>query len=179
MPALTTYAALLRGINVGGKTKIPMKELVKLCESFGWSDVTTLLQTGNVLFRASGSTALESTLEAGIAAQFGLTISVVIRETAILKAHLAQTPFEKASRDDPSHLLLYLSKRPPEPTAIESIRSRATAGELIESQDEAIWIHFPNGIGRSKITPSVMDRAVGSPATGRNWNTFTKLCKRS
>src|SRR5690348_17017594 len=115
MPTLINYVALLRGINVGGNARVPMKELQKLCSSFGWSDVQTYLQTGNVSFRALGPTGLEVTLEAGLSATFGLTIPVIVREKEILKGHLSHTPFEQASRDDPSHLLLYLSKRHPEP----------------------------------------------------------------
>jgi uncharacterized protein (DUF1697 family) len=175
MTALTNYVALLRGINVGGKAKVSMPKLKELCNSLGWSNVLTYRQTGNVLFDSLASQKLESSLEAGIAKHFGLTTAVIVRKSAVLKNHLAKTPFALAARNDPSHLVLYLSKRPPLSTAVEQLRSHATAGEHIDQRGEAIWIYFPNGIGGSKLTPSVIDQAVGSATTGRNWNTLTKL----
>lgn len=175
---MSIYVALLRGINVGGRNRVPMKELVQMCEGLGWKEVRTVLQTGNVVFAApEGSTAedLESVLERAINEQFQLSIPVVVRNGAQFGQLLDDSPHAEQAAVDPSRALLYLTKQAIASNAEEKIVSRAKAGEVVTAKDGALWIYFPNGIGTSKLTPAVIDRAVGSPATGRNWKTVRKI----
>jgi len=170
------YVALLRGINVGGNNKIPKKPLEELCAAIGWTGVSTHLQTGNIVFSASGDTdALEKRLERAIQEQFGFPITVVVRDAARFKSCLAEVPFAAQVVADPSHVLLYVTKLPMRADAAKVLTSLARAEETVVAAGGALWIYFPNGIGSSKLTPALIDRAVGSTATGRNWNTVSKI----
>jgi uncharacterized protein (DUF1697 family) len=174
--AKKTYVALLRGINVGGNNNIPMKQLEEVCAAIGWTGARTLLQSGNIVFSATGgSDTLEKQFEGGIHKQFGFSITAVVRDAARFKYCVAQVPFTTQIAADPSHLLLYLTKLPPRPDAAKVLMSLARADEEVAAAGGVLWIYFPNGIGSSKLSPAVIDRAVGSTATGRNWNTVSKI----
>jgi uncharacterized protein (DUF1697 family) len=162
-------------VNVGGR-KLPMAVLRDLCAGLGWQDVATYIQSGNVLFEAPGKDeALEQALEAAILAESGLDVPVVVR-TAGAWAKLAQgNPFEKAAREAPNRLHLLVAKRPPASDAAETLMARAQDGEQVAAVAGGLWIDFPEGVARSKLTPRLIDKACGSPATGRNYRTVIKL----
>lgn len=170
------HVALLRGINVGGNASLPMKELIAVCQALGWANVRTLLQTGNVVFESSEKDRiLEEMLEQAVSREFSLNIPVIVRSGKDLAGYLVEVPFPTESQEDPSHLVLYLSKASPLDSAIEGLLSKARSGESVVQYRDAIWIYYPNGIGSSKITPALIDRSIGSPATGRNWSTLRKI----
>lgn len=176
MPALNQYVALLRGINVSGKNKVPMKELKPLCETLGWENIRTHLQTGNVIFSTSNPGAsLEVDLEQAVEAHFGFSIPVIVREAKTFEGYLMNAPFPEQRSTEPSWVLLYTTKLPISPEALQMLESRASLGEEIVVAHDSLWIYFPEGVGESKLSPSVIDRAVGSMATGRNWNTVVKI----
>ena len=167
--------ALLRAVNVGGR-KLPMAELRALCAELGWQDVATYIQSGNLVFSASGTgAALEARLEAAIRERFGLEVPVMIRSAAEWRACLKANPFPAVAREAPNRLQILVSKRPPDPRAAERLMARARGGEDAKAAGGALWIHYPGGVGVSKLTPAAIDRAVGSPATGRNYRTALKL----
>ena len=167
--------ALLRAVNVGGR-KLPMAELRGLCGQIGWAEVATYIQSGNVVFGAAGKPeALEAALARAIAARFDLQVPVIVRTAAQWAEYPATNPFPKAGRAEPNRLMLLLSKRPPAPGAAAALQERAAEGEKVERAADALWIHYPAGAGRSKLTPSLIDRLVGSPATARNYRTVLKL----
>jgi uncharacterized protein (DUF1697 family) len=167
--------ALLRAVNVGGR-KLPMAELRALCEALGWEDVETYIQSGNLVFGAKGRPeALEAQLEKAIGGRFGLDVPVIVRTAAQWAACAAANPFPDAARDEPNRLQLLLSKQPPKADAAEKLMERAQAGEAVKPGGGALWFHFPEGVGTSKLTPSLIDKACGSPSTGRNWRTVVKL----
>ena len=167
--------ALLRAVNVGGR-KLPMADLRALCAALGWEEVETYIQSGNVVFAATGRpAALEAALENAIQAKFGLDVPVIVRTAAEWAKLAAGNPFAKAARDEPNRLQLLVSKRPPNADAAEKLVARARSGEKVEAAAGALWFHFPEGVGTSKLTPSLIDKACGSPATGRNYRTVIKL----
>lgn len=167
--------ALLRAVNVGGR-KLPMAELRALCGEIGWTDVATYIQSGNLVFAGSGRPeAIEKTLEAAIAKEFGLDVPVIVRSRAEWAEYPPGNPFKAAAKDEPNRLMLLLSKAPPASGAEQVIQARARAGEQIRRAGDALWFHYPQGAGTSKITPSLIDRAVGSPGTARNYNTVLRL----
>jgi uncharacterized protein (DUF1697 family) len=175
MPHLT-FIALLRGINVGGQNKLPMAELRTACASLGWEDVQTYIQSGNIAFRSPGEPAvLEASLEAAISQRYGLNIPVIIRPGAEWPAIVAGNPFLAASAVTPNLVMLLLAKRAPLPAALTALQARAAAGEQLAQVGDALWAYFPAGSGRSKLSPALIDRLVGSPVTARNWNTVLKL----
>lgn len=170
------FIALLRGINVGGRNMIPMPELRALCAGLGWGDVQTYIQSGNLLFRAGAEAArLEADLERAIERRFGPAIPVLVRAAAEWPDYVAGNPFPEASRSEPNLVMLALSKAPPERDAVERLTERAAGGERIARVHDALWIHYASGSGRSKLSPALLDRLVGSPVTTRNWRTVLKL----
>lgn len=155
-----------------------MKELEPLCSGLGWNSVGSHLQTGNVVFTGSSSAStLELELEQTIESNFGFSIPVVVRSASDFEECVAESPLSDQATTDPSHVLLYLTKRTIQEDALHDLESRSAAGERVFVREGALWIHFPNGIGSSKLTPAVIDKAVGSTATGRNWNTVSKIRK--
>lgn len=173
---MARFAALLRGINVSGANRIPMAELRTCCSSLGWDGVETYIQSGNVVFAAEGSAPeLEARLEEEIETRFGLAIPVIVRSAAEWPKLVAGNPFPEAAASEPSRLMLLLSKRPPAKDAAETIQERAKAGERVARAGDALWIHYPQGAGTSKLSPSLVDRLVSSPTTSRNYRTVLKL----
>lgn len=173
--ASNTYIGLLRGINVGSSTRVPMDRLRTLCEEIGWQDVRSYIQSGNIVFRStSGRQALEDQLERALPQAFGITPAVVVRNSTDWAAIAALNPFVEEARQSPNRVMLAISKRPPAPAALESLQARA-GSERIARTGDAIWIYYADGAGRSKLTPAVLDRVVGSPVTTRNLNTVLKL----
>ena len=167
--------ALLRAVNVGGR-KLPMAALRETCGRLGWTQVATYIQSGNIVFEATGSdAALEAALEQAIAREFGLDVPVVVRSRAHWAKLAAANPFARAARDAPNRLQLLVSKRPPAADAADKLAARAQAGEQVAAAGGGLWIHFPEGVARSKLTPAAIDKAIGSPATGRNYRTVIKL----
>jgi uncharacterized protein (DUF1697 family) len=169
--------ALLRAVNVGGR-KLPMAELRALCGELGWSDVETYIQSGNLVFTALGEPeALERRLEEGIRERFGLEVPVMIRTAGQWADCIEANPFLKVDRDEPNRLQILVSKSPPDPGAAKKLMERARAGETAKGAAGVLWVHYPDGVGKSKLTPGMIDRAIGSPATGRNYRTVLKLAE--
>jgi len=167
--------ALLRAVNVGGR-KLPMAELRALCGELGWEDVATYIQSGNVVFSSDGKPdALEKALEDAVAKRFGFDSPVIVRTAAQWAQYPPGNPFPEAARDEPNRLMLLLSKKPPAEGAEDVIQARAVAGERVARAGDALWFHYPDGAGTSKLTPSLIDRAVGSPGTARNYRTVATL----
>ena len=172
---MSRKVALLRGVNVGGR-KLPMAALRELCTELGWRDVETYIQSGNVVFAAPGkAAALEAALERAIDKLFGMKVPVIVRSESQLQAYLDGNPFPEAAREAPNWLLLLVAKQPPAKGAETALTARATAGEQVGRADDGLWIRYPEGVGTSKLSPTMIDRLVGSPATGRNHRTVAKL----
>jgi uncharacterized protein (DUF1697 family) len=167
--------ALLRAVNVGGR-KLPMAELRALCGELGWKDVETYIQSGNLVFTAPGKAeVLEAKLEEAIDDRFGLDVPAIVRTASQWADLAAANPFPKVAGEEPNRLQLLVSKRPPGADAARKLMERARAGEAVEAAGGALWFHFPEGVGTSKLTPALIDKAAGSPSTSRNWRTVIKL----
>jgi uncharacterized protein (DUF1697 family) len=172
----TTFIALLRGINVSGHNKIPVSELRSLCAELGWTDVQSYIQSGNLLFKAgAGPGRLEAELEGTINRRFGLSIPVIVRSAADWPGYVRDNPYPEESRSEPNAVMLALAKAPPKPDAAAKLRERAVNGERVVQVGDALWLHFGGGVAKSKLSPALFDRLVGSPVTTRNWRTVLKL----
>jgi uncharacterized protein (DUF1697 family) len=173
---MSTHIALLRGINVSGRNRIPMPELQALCRELGWAEVQTYIQSGNVTFQAEDAPdALEAELERGIERHFGLRIPVLVRAGAAWPAYVRGNPFPEASEREPNLVMLALTKAAPREDAAERLQDRAADGERVVQVGDALWIHFAGGAARSKLSPALLDRLAGSSVTTRNWRTVLKL----
>jgi len=170
---VTSYVALLRGINVGGSNKVPMAELRALFEALGYPDAQTYIQSGNVVFSArAGESALVADIEAAIEETFSLQVPVVVRSRAQLAAVVASSPFDRAA---PTAVhVAFLSGRP-RTASVAALDPDRSPPDTFAVVGREVYLHYPNGSGRSKLTVDYLERVLGVRATARNWNTVTKL----
>ncbi|MGH3057168.1 MAG: DUF1697 domain-containing protein [Gaiellaceae bacterium] len=176
MSASRTFVALLRGINLAGRNRVPMPELRSALESLGLEDVVTHIQSGNVVFRSRGGRAqgLTARIEGRIAEAFGIEVVVLLRTPAELTKVAGGNPF-MCGGADPSRLhVVFLSGKPTRKAAAELDPDRSPLDEFRLAGRE-IYLHLPNGFGRSKLTVDDFERRLGVAATARNWKTVTKL----
>ncbi|MFO0694146.1 MAG: DUF1697 domain-containing protein [Polyangiales bacterium] len=168
------YVALLRGINVGGKNKLPMKELVALVAGLGATDVESYIQSGNVIFEASASVARDfaGKLEAAIEARFGFESPVVLRSASELAAVLENPPFGEAPLE--TRHVGFLAARPTE-ARVASLDPARSPGDSFVVRGSEIYLHLPNGVARSKLTNAYFDSKLGTTSTFRNWKTVVAL----
>lgn len=173
---MATFIALLRGINVGGHNRVPMADLRSQCGELGWSDIQAYIQSGNILLNAETTADhIEDELERAINRRFGLSVPVIVRTAGDWSAYIPGNPFPEASKAEPNRVMLALSKATPKGDAEAGLQERAADGERIARVGDAFWIHFRRGAGKSKLSPGLVDRLVGSPVTTRNWRTVLKL----
>jgi uncharacterized protein (DUF1697 family) len=171
------FVAMLRAVNVGGK-QIKMPALAALFRDLGYADVVTYIQSGNVVFTAAAKTpaALEHTIEQAIARELGLDVRTLVRTKSELARVLRANPF-LATRADPSKLhVTFLAAKP------AAALARA-AGEFDAGADEfrvvgrEVYVHCPNGYGRTKINNTFFEKRLQAVATTRNWNTVNQLAE--
>ena len=167
---MPTYAALLRGINVGGHNKVPMGDLRAVVESLGHTDVTTYIQSGNVVF-TSKKNVTPAALERVIKNEFGFDITVVLRTRAELQRVVKDNPFARADLKT-VHVGFMASK--PSPAAVRDLDTDQFAPDEFAIKGTDLYLHLPNGMGRTKLPP-YLDRKLKVPTTVRNWNTVLKL----
>jgi len=169
--------ALLRGINVGGNRKVPMPTLIALIENSGFTAVKSYINSGNVVFEASTLSPEQAgaKLERAIAKEFGFPVDVIVRTAAKWKKYASGSPFPSAASIRPKMLHIGLAKDPIKGDITEGLMEKALHGEKIAIVGDAIWIDFAKSVGKSKLTPAVLDKAAGSTVTLRNWNTVVKI----
>jgi uncharacterized protein (DUF1697 family) len=169
------WAALLKGINIGGK-KIPMAELKALIEGLGYRDVKTLLASGNVVFTCdeTDGAALEKLLEQSLAG-WGLKTDVVVRTLKDLEAVIAANPFPEAAKDHPNHLLVSFHRDPVPDGLIGKIPDIYDGPERLKAIGRELYIDYPEDVGHSKLGPAMAKLKFPKLATMRNWNTVGKL----
>ena len=174
---MTTYIALLRGVNVGGHNMVAMQELRKLCERLGLENATTLLQSGNLVFQSASrdASALEARLEQETAKRLGVKPSYFVRTADEWATLVKRNPFREEAERDPGHLLAVLMKHQPDAGAIKALRAAIVDRELVEAHGRDGYFFYPDGVGRSKLTPNLIERHLGGAGTARNWNTVLKL----
>jgi uncharacterized protein (DUF1697 family) len=175
MPPADRRLALLRGINLGGKNKLPMRDLAAMFETAGCTDVRTFIQSGNVLYGAKDSVErkLPSTVSAAIERRFGYRIPILTRTADELRAVVKNNPF--ARTEDPKALhVVFLADRP-SAARVRALDPERSPGDTFAVRDREIYLHLPSGIARTKLTIPYFDAALATIGTVRNWNTTTKL----
>ncbi|MGE0143356.1 MAG: DUF1697 domain-containing protein [Planctomycetota bacterium] len=175
---MTRHVALLRGINVGGKNKLPMKDLAAIFEASGARDIVTYIQSGNVVFTATAALAraIPTVVEDGIEQRFGFRVPMVIRSASHLAAVLAGCPFA----GKPTELLhvFFLSAKPTA-QVLATLDPAHSPPDEMRVVGQEIWLHCPKGLARSKFTNAWLDRKLGVVSTARNHQTLTKLVELS
>lgn len=165
---MTRQAALLRGVNLGGR-KVIMSELRAICEGAGFTDVQTLLASGNVVLSAKEKGAkLEAKLEKLILDEMALKTDVFVRTNAELEAVIAANPFKAFAKTQPNFLVAIFMRERASAAEMKKMAETALLGEEVKQGDGCLYIKFPEGQGPSKLkTPKL--------GTARNWNTVQKL----
>jgi uncharacterized protein (DUF1697 family) len=175
---MTRYAALLRGINVGGHKRVPMAELRDLITELGHGDVGTYLQSGNAVFSSASDDeeALGASLERAIEKRFGFGVDCLVRDGPYLRAVADGCPFPAALLEAKQLHVTYFSE-PVGPERLASIDTSAFLPEELRLGDRALYLYAPNGLGRSRLAASLARPRLfqGIVATTRNWNTVVKL----
>ena len=176
---MTTYVALLRGINVGGHKKVAMSDLRDLLESLGFSDVKTLLNSGNVVFRSAARRAddLEKRLAAETKDRLGVESDFFLRTAEEWRAIIAANPFAEAAERDPAHLAVMCLSAAPEKADVEALRKAIVGREVVHVDGRTAYLIYPDGMGTSKLTITLIEKKLRARGTARNWNTVMKLAK--
>jgi uncharacterized protein (DUF1697 family) len=171
------YIALLRGVNVGGRTSVAMADLRALLTELGFADGRSLLQSGNLVFRGDGrgTADLERMLQEATAQHLGLRTDFFVRSAPEWNTIIEDNPFRDAAERDPSHLLVMVLKDAPSTAQVETLRAAIKGNEVVHADGRHLYIVYPDGIGRSRLTNIVIEKALSTRGTGRNWNTVLKL----
>jgi uncharacterized protein (DUF1697 family) len=172
---MTTYIALFRGINVGGKNKLPMKDLVATLENIGCREVATYIQSGNAVFQSEEQDALllSETIEAAIKERHGFEPRVLLLASEEMERAMRSNPFPEAE-SEPKTLHLYFLAAPPENPDLDALEGIKGDRERFVLGDGVFYLHAPDGIGRSKLAASI-EKLLGVPVTARNWRTVRKV----
>jgi uncharacterized protein (DUF1697 family) len=174
---MAVIVSLLRGVNVGGHNKIKMDALRALYESIKLREPQSYVQSGNVVFKTDERDLAQVTkrIQNGIERTFGCRPDVILRTSSELRDVIARNPFAKRRDIEPGKLLVTFLASDPGAEARANVLKIKTDPEELCIDGRELYIYFPNGQGKSKLPWATLDRTLKTAATGRNWNTVTKL----
>jgi uncharacterized protein (DUF1697 family) len=174
---MTKFIALLRGINVGGNKMIAMRDLRAMCTDLGLGNVKSLLNSGNLVFQclARPSGTLESLLESEAKQRLDLHTDFFVRPSEEWKRIIGGNPFPVEARTDPGHLVVMFLKESVDAKVVRTLQAVITGREIVRGEGREVYVVYPDGIGKSRLTNHIIERTLGCRSTGRNWNTVLKL----
>ena len=172
----STYVALLRGVNVGGNNKLPMKDLVEIFAEAGCVQVRHFIQSGNVIFSAPPALAakIPALIPLAIAKRFGFSPPVQLRSAKQLAEVIANNPFLKLGMAEDFLHVAFLADKPSAANVAKLDPDRSPPGQFIV-QGQEIYLYIPSGLAASKLTNAYFDTKLATVSTGRNWRTVKKL----
>ena len=170
---MTTYIALFRGINVGGKNILPMKDLVGILETVGCEKIKTYIQSGNAVFQTKENQKrkIAELINTKIRESHGFNPKVLLREASELEDAIENNPFKIAEGKTLHFFFLESTPLKPDLNGLENVKSNTEKFKLIKN---IFYLYAPDGIGRSNLAAKV-EKSLGIPVTARNWNTVNKL----
>jgi uncharacterized protein (DUF1697 family) len=169
-----TYVALLRGVNVGGRHRVPMADLRTLVEQLGFTGVRSHIQSGNVVFESTKAPAAEA-IELALSDTFGFAVPVVVRSATEMAAVIDRNPFADC---DLSKVHVGFWGTVPSASAIAACDLERFAPERFEFVRSDLYLFLPSGMARTKL-PGYLERRIKVPATIRNWNTVRAIVEMS
>jgi uncharacterized protein (DUF1697 family) len=174
---MPTYIGLLRAINLGPLNRVAMGDLRKMCAAIGLDEAKTLLASGNVVFqsRIASSDKLEQALETASTKHLGVTTDYFVRSADEWQASIAANPFPREAKDDPGRLIMMCLRHAPTPAHVKTLHTAIKGPEVVKARGKQAYFFYPDGMGRSKLTIKVIEKALGTRGTARNWNTVLKL----
>jgi uncharacterized protein (DUF1697 family) len=173
-----SYVALLRGVNVGGKNRLPMKDLASIFEEAGCSDVRTYIQSGNVVFEARATTAerLPALVSGLIVERFGFRAPVILRTVGELERILRENPLVSPSTEAEALHVMFLAEAP-RASAVSGLDAKRSPPDTFAVVGREIYLCCPNGLARTKLTNQYFDTRLATVSTTRNWRTVSKLAE--
>jgi len=172
---VTTYVAMLRGINVSGRNALAMDDLRALIADVGGTDVRTYIQSGNAVFRSRRSpSAIIRSLEGGLESILGPTVAVLVRTKDELDGVIKTNPFVRRREDVGSLHVTFLGAAP-DPESVVAAAQRRIDGDEFQVVGREVYLFCPHGYGKTKLTNTLFEKKLGSTATTRNWKTVTTL----
>ncbi|HXQ61408.1 MAG TPA: DUF1697 domain-containing protein [Acidimicrobiales bacterium] len=172
---MTTYVAMLRGINVSGRNTLSMDDLRAVIVDAGGTDVRTYIQSGNAVFRSrSSSSAVEKALESRLHGALGTRIPVLVRTRDELGGVMGANPFVLRG-EDPKLLHVTFLDASPDPSVAAAARAKAADSDEHQVIGREVYLFCPNGYGRTTLTNTFFERRFDRQATTRNWRTVTTL----
>ena len=171
---MTAYAILLRGVNVGGRSSLPMATFREVLTDLGYDDVRTYLQSGNAVIRTRASaTTVHDDVQKSLATAVGRDIGVLVRSHAQLRQVVDGWPFAAGGAPTTKHVI-FLDKAA-DATSLEEISASDFEPERMAARGAHVYLMLPTGLGRSKLAPVVNRKLARTVTTTRNWNTVTAL----
>jgi uncharacterized protein (DUF1697 family) len=165
------WVALLRGINLGPRNKVPMAELRRVFEEAGCEGVQTYIQSGNVVFTKSAPDRAE--LERAVADAFGVSSAIVLRTADQLAKVTASHPF---GRDTSKSSVTFLAEKP-KAAAVRRLQELDIGTDRVEVIGSDVFLHYPNGVQGARLTGALLEKTIGVAGTNRNWRTVAKLAE--
>jgi uncharacterized protein (DUF1697 family) len=182
MATMHTYISMLRGINVSGQKMIKMAELKALYESLRLKNVTTYIQSGNVIFQSKDNDPLliGTSIEKAIEKAFGFSVTVVLRQPAELRRIINKCPFPSAAEIDESHIYVTFLKSRPASALVKTMALLANkSSDTYQISGNEIYLHCPNGFGKTVFNNNFFEKHLQVAATTRNWKTVQTLLAMS
>jgi len=172
---MKTYIALFKSINVGGRNRLPMRELVEVLEGLKLKNIETYIQSGNIVFQSEDMNApeLSERIGAAINKSHGFTPQVLLLELDELERAIASNPYPEAE-SEPKSLHLYFLASEPKDVDLKTLESIRSDSEQFTLKGEVFYLHAPDGIGRSKLAARV-EKALGVTVTARNWRSVNRI----
>ena len=171
------YVALLRAVNLGSYQQVSMSALTQLLAELGFDEPRTVLQSGNIVFGAPrrSTLQLERTLATGVERRLTVATDFFVRTAPEWRDVVASNPFAKEAEVDPSRLVVVIMRDEPATELVRNLQMAITGSETTHVQGRHAYIVYPDGIGRSRLTTALIEKKLGTRATGRNWSTVLKL----
>lgn len=174
---MVTCVSLFRGINVGGHNRIKMHDLKKVHEVLGLQDVVPYIQSGNVVFKSADTVQVGAQIAESVEKTFGFHVEVVVRTADELEEIIEMNPFKGQQGREPDRIVVLFLAAHPDEAAQEDLLKTYTGPEEIFISGKEAYIYYPEGMGRSKLTGSLLERKLKTVGTARNWNTVLQLQK--
>ncbi|MBI5215472.1 MAG: DUF1697 domain-containing protein [Ignavibacteriae bacterium] len=170
---------MLRGINVGGQKKVPMNELKALYEELKFKNVTTYIQSGNVVFSSDGSDSniLSKKIEEKIFKHFGFEVPVIIRTLKEMQSVIKNNPFLKEKNIDTERMYVTFLAETPAKDSLQKIQAYQFPPERYIINGKEVYLHCPNGFGNAKTNNNFFENKLKLTATTRNWKTVNELVR--
>lgn len=176
---MPTFVAVLRAINLGSHNRIAMPDLRAMCEKIGLADPRTLVVSGNLVFESAvtSSEKLERLLEEASTRHLGVTTDYFVRSAREWQAAITANPFPEEAKADPARMVMMCLRDSPSAAAVTTLQAAIKGSETVRAKGKQAYFVYPDGMGRSKLTSTMIEKALGTRGTARNWNTVLKLAE--